>query len=122
MDVEALVKRLRECGCHYGIPMERTCAEAADALTALSADLSMAQAAAETARNACDHWEARAKELERERDEQIRRAGKFFADNCAAEARATALAGDVEDLRSRLGIANAQLEFARAALEGKDNG
>ena len=89
MDVEALTKRLRDfiaTGCEC--PMCMTTHDAAAALAALSANLS--------------HWEARAKELERERDWQ--RGSKEYAQrSCtAAEAHAAALESEREHQDFRL--------------------
>jgi hypothetical protein len=102
MDVEALVKRLR-----YGVPAyvdrgpggdlsnsrfdivgaNKCMEDAAAALAALSADLSMANAAAETARASSDHWEARAKEMEKERDDI--KATLKYCEGCWSDERGT---------------------------------
>jgi len=95
-DVGELVERLRAAGCHYGIPIERDCAEAATALERVT----------------------------RERDEWERRAGDAIMGEAAAIERAESAEAKLAEARKVIEpFAEASREFNFAmSPDGIDDG
>jgi hypothetical protein len=99
-EVAGVVTELREAGDHYGIPMERTCAKAADALTALAARTEKAERDAEEARRAIDvmvpiHVDGTHVFIDGTGDVELDHGGKM-------RARITTLEAELSSLRARL--------------------